>query len=81
MKNFARLMGLPFGSAGAHTYPKSGQVAPPPPSPRAQLDQYNVYSINLRKVMRVSRRSAQSQNGKNYKGQGVTLFLIKGVQL
>ena len=23
-------MGLLFGSAGAHTYPKSGQVAPPP---------------------------------------------------
>ena len=30
MKNFARVMGLPFGSAGAHTYPKFGQVAPPP---------------------------------------------------
>ena len=28
MKNFARVMGLLFGSAGAHTYPKSGQVAP-----------------------------------------------------
>ena len=25
-------MGLLFGSAGAHTYLKSGQVAPPPPS-------------------------------------------------
>ena len=32
MNNFARAMGLLFGSAGAHTYPKSGQVAPPPPS-------------------------------------------------
>ena len=31
MKNFARVMGLLFGSAGAHTYPKSGQVAPSPP--------------------------------------------------
>ena len=30
MKNFALVMGLLFGSAGAHTYPKSGQVAPPP---------------------------------------------------
>ena len=31
MKNFAQVMaGLLFGSAGAqHTYPKSGQVAPP----------------------------------------------------
>ena len=28
MKNFARVMGLFFGSAGAHTYPKSGQIAP-----------------------------------------------------
>ena len=29
MKNFVLVMGLLFGSAGAHTYPKSGQVAPP----------------------------------------------------
>ena len=28
MKNFARVIVLLFGSAGAHTYPKSGQVAP-----------------------------------------------------
>ena len=27
-------MGLLFGSAGAHTYLKSGQVAPPPPRKR-----------------------------------------------
>ena len=26
MKNFARVIGLLFGSAGAHIYPKSGQV-------------------------------------------------------
>ena len=32
MKNFARVMGLLFGSAGAHAYPNSGQVAPPPRS-------------------------------------------------
>ena len=31
MKNFARIMGLLFDSAGAHSCPKSGQVAPPPP--------------------------------------------------
>ena len=31
--------------------------------------------------MRVSKISAQSQNGKKYKGQGVTLFAIKGVHL
>ena len=31
MKNFARVMGLLFGSAGAHAYPKAGQVAPSPP--------------------------------------------------
>ena len=30
MKNFALVMGLLFGSAGAHTYLKSGQVAPAP---------------------------------------------------
>ena len=29
MKNFARVMGLLFGSAGAHTYPKYGQTALP----------------------------------------------------
>ena len=29
MKNFALVMGLLFGSAGAHTYLKSGQIAPP----------------------------------------------------
>ena len=28
MKDFARVMSLLFGSAGAHTYPKSGQDAP-----------------------------------------------------
>ena len=31
MKNFARVMGLLFGSVGAHNYPKFGQVSPPPP--------------------------------------------------
>ena len=36
MKNFARVMGLLFGSARAHTYPKSGQVAPPPPRNKAR---------------------------------------------
>ena len=30
MKRFAQVMGLLFGSAWAHTYPKSGQVAPLP---------------------------------------------------
>ena len=30
IKNFARVIGLLFGSAGAHTYLKSGQVTPPP---------------------------------------------------
>ena len=29
-KKAARVMGLLFGSAGAHTYLKSGKVAPPP---------------------------------------------------
>ena len=33
MKNFAQVMGLLFGSARAHTYPKSGQVAPSLVSP------------------------------------------------
>ena len=31
--------------------------------------------------MRVPKIDAQSQNGKNYRGQGVTLFLIKDVHL
>ena len=31
MKIFAQIMGLLFGSAGAHTFPKSGEVAPPHP--------------------------------------------------
>ena len=34
MKIFAHIMGLLFGSAGAHTFPKSGQVAPPPFTPQ-----------------------------------------------
>ena len=29
MKNFARVLGLVFGSARAHTYSRSGQVASP----------------------------------------------------
>ena len=32
MKNFARVMGQLFGSAGAHTYPKKGASCPPPTS-------------------------------------------------
>ena len=31
MKSFAKVKGLHFVSAGAHTYPKSGKFAPPPP--------------------------------------------------
>ena len=31
--------------------------------------------------MRVSKISAQSQNGKNYRGQGGTLFFVKGMHL
>ena len=31
IKNFVQVMGLLFGSAGAHIYSKSGQVASPPP--------------------------------------------------
>ena len=38
MRNFAPIMGLLFGSSGAHTYPKSGQVAPPPLPHRQKLD-------------------------------------------
>ena len=30
MKNFAQIMGLLFGSVGAHTYQKSEQVPLPP---------------------------------------------------
>ena len=48
MKNFARVMGLLFGSAGAHTYPKSGQVVPPPRMadvPRIRISNPNVVSF------------------------------------
>ena len=38
MKNFARVVGLLFGSARAHTYPKSGQVAPHTPSVGRHLE-------------------------------------------
>ena len=41
MKNFARVMGLLFGSAGAHTYPKSGQVAPLPPPRKALTNPFS----------------------------------------
>ena len=34
MKNCARFMGLLFGSTGAHTYPKYGQVVTLPLSPQ-----------------------------------------------
>ena len=33
MKNVSQVMGLLFGSAGAHTYPKSGLVASSPFAP------------------------------------------------
>ena len=45
MKNFAQVMGLLYGSAGAHTYPKSGQVAPPPPPSIIPSQQRSVHSI------------------------------------
>ena len=37
-ENFAEVKGLYFGSAGAHTYPKSGKFPPPPPPP---LNEHN----------------------------------------
>ena len=47
MKNFARVMGLLFGSAGAHTYPKSGQVAAlPPPPTRNDLTLHHLFVAN-----------------------------------
>ena len=42
MKNFAVVMGLLFGSAGAHTCPKSGQVA------LLDFDQKNLINLALR---------------------------------
>ena len=33
MKSFAEAKGLHFGSAGAHTHPKSGKLPPPPRLP------------------------------------------------
>ena len=50
MKTFAGVMGLPFGSAEAHTYPKSGQVAPPPPVvPKAQACEYSLLILYQQK--------------------------------
>ena len=40
MKIFAQIMGLLFGSAGAHTFPKSGQVAPHP------LNEHNSHTLD-----------------------------------
>ena len=51
MKNFARVMGLLFGSTGANTYPKSGQVAPSPPSASR-----NLLQVSLRDLLQVSLR-------------------------
>ena len=50
MKNFALVMGLLFGSAGAHTYPKSRQVAPPPAllDENETLSLYRVYCIEFK---------------------------------
>ena len=43
MKNFAQVMGLIFGSVGAHTCQKSGQVPPPPPPfRRAECSHTNI---------------------------------------
>ena len=48
MKNIARVMGLLFGSAGAHIYPKFGQVAfPPPPSLEMRIKFGNVMNSLL----------------------------------
>ena len=54
MTNFARIMGLLFGSVGAHTYTKFEQVAPPPPSPRIRYAEFS----KLKSVL-ISRSSSQ----------------------
>ena len=55
MKNFAGVMFLLFGSAGARTYSKSGQVAPP----RVQIFEligfgfcYAIIQSNLQNVLK-----------------------------
>ena len=46
MKNFAQIMGLLFGSVGAHTYQKSEQV--PPPFRRAEFSHTSIkYFCNI----------------------------------
>ena len=47
MENFAQIMGLLFGSVGAHTYQKSEQV-PPSPFRRAEFSNTNIkYFCNI----------------------------------
>ena len=46
-KNFSRVLGLLFGSAGAHTDPKSGQVAPPLPIALEMNDRYDSYYLMI----------------------------------
>ena len=59
-------MGLPFGSDGAHTYLKSGQVAPPPSPPFTCLREKSlprtlagVLFLSLQEVEKISQTLMQ----------------------
>ena len=52
MKNFAWVTGLLFVSAGAHTYPKSGQTPPPKKKKRKSnsISKYSSKSVKQAKA-------------------------------
>ena len=47
-------MGLLFGSAGAHTYPKSVQVTPPPPPSLMKTRLYPYIGVSTELVSNLS---------------------------
>ena len=73
MKNFARVMGLLFGSAGAHTYPKSVQIAPPP-SGRVPMDQLYHTLLSTDEAVKATERYAQGRACLYFSGHLIPLL-------